>query len=366
MTILHVSRRVRLLKLVLLAFALCLSGWFSLAACGSEVITHTLESPSMAENMLGISSQRRFQVYLPDGYEEGSERYPLFYYIPGWTTGGSIYKSKFDDAIQSQRIKPIIIVHIDVTEGILFLNSPVFGNSEAFVISELIPFIDREYRTIPDSRARALIGHSMGGYSSLILPVRHPGIWGSIGGDDPAFWGMWYYLRNSGTALSCLQQLPKSIDGYSSWPFAPAVMMQLGAAFSPNPDASLLCDFPVTPQGQWIPEVKGKWEDYDLSNSDTLAEYSEILKNFLSIVVVVPESTSGTSRSDNITIISQWKAAGLDNVVRLDMPGGHGTYQPERLIAMAEVILDAMVGAEVSVSPRGKVAALWGEIKRGW
>jgi len=369
MTILHISRRTWISRFVLLAFTLSLSGWFGSAARGSEIVTHTLESPSIAGNMVGIASQRMFQVYLPDGYAESSRRYPVLYSIPDWSGGtrGYTHKNGLDIAIEEGRIPSTIAVFIHAQHagsGIAFLSSPVFGNWETFLISELAPFLDREYRTIPDPRARALMGRGVGGYSAFILPVLHPGVWGAIGVNDPSLWCMWLYTRGTSNALSDLRNMPDNFDGYNSTDTRAQIMWQIGARVSPNPDTPLFYDHPVDLNGNWIPEVREKWDAYDLSNPDTLTEYSETLKDLLSIAIVVPESTSGTNRSDNISTISQWEATGINNVVRLDMPGGHSDGKPERFIAMAEVILNAMIGAEVS--PRGKVAALWGEIKQNW
>ena len=278
-------------------------------------------------------------------------------YSDGW-----FYQGYLDDAIRSAEIPPTIVVFVDVHEGIVFLNSPVFGNWEDFMVSELIPFIDREYRTIPDPLARGLIGFSVRGYSALMLPVLHPGVWGSVGGNDPWLLGMWAFTRSSDLALSGLRGLPEDLDDYALLGFFAGAMLQLGAAFSPNPEAPLLCDFPVTPDGQWIPEIREKWGAYDLSDPEILAKHSETLQGLLSIVIIIIPVANGPV---NIPFIGQLQAAGIE-VTRLDMPGHHSYQEGERLIALAKQILGAMVGAEVSVSPSSKVAALWGEIRQGW
>lgn len=353
----------RISKPIMIAILALISLSLSLVACGSEIISHTLESPSVAGNMAGISSQRGFQVYLPDGYAESNRRYPVLYWIPGWSGGmtGYTYKNGLDNAIEQGRI-PSTMAVIIITYQIAFLSSPVFGDWEAFLISELIPFIDKEYRTIPEPRARALMGRSMGGYTSFILPVLHPGVWGSIGVNDPSFFVMWRYIRNTSMALLDLRNMPNNVDGYNSTDTYAQVMWQIGARVSPNPDTPLFYDHPVDSNGNWVPEVREKWDGYDLSNPDTLAEHSGTLKDLLSIAIVVPTGGNGPA---NVTFINQLSAAGIE-VTRLDVPGGHMDDESERFVSIAEVILNAMIGAEVSVSRRGKVASLWGEIKQGW
>jgi len=44
---------------------------------------------------------------------------------------------------------PVIVVNIAGRQGLVLLNSAVFGRWEDFVVDELLPFIDAEYRTIP-------------------------------------------------------------------------------------------------------------------------------------------------------------------------------------------------------------------------
>jgi hypothetical protein len=160
---------------------------------GSELVTHELNSIEIAANKPWsgsgtlISSLRTLQVYLPDGYSENKDRhYPVIYWIPGYCgyADGNSYKQALDEAIGDGTIPPVIAVFIDVRECITFLEQGM----EDFMIYELIPFIDSEYRTIPDPTGRALMGHSIGGFSALMLPFLHPGIWSAIGGNDPSTW----------------------------------------------------------------------------------------------------------------------------------------------------------------------------------
>jgi len=318
---------------------------------------------------------RNFQVYLPDEYKSNeNERYPVLYWIPGWGGGvqGYSYKSYIDDAINSGKIPPTIAVFIDVHEQLWFLNSVALGNWENLLTLEIIPFIDQNYRTIADPLARGLMGHSAGGYTAFMLPLRNPGIWGSIGGNDPGLWGMYAYIRDKedfkffppfSEIQSGYKDLPKDIGAYNSianW--YTKDLIQFGTAFSPNPNSPILCDLPADGNGNWFPEVREKWSNYDLSNPKTLDKYSEILKGLISITIVTATGAGGDGEQNKV-LIEQFRSAGI-NITQLDMPGGHGDQTEERFIAIAEQILKAMIGAEVSVSPKNKLVVTWGEIKR--
>lgn len=351
---------------VLLTLTLCLSIWIVSVAYGSELITHELDSKEVAGNMVNISSVRKFQVYLPDEYHKREDkRYPVLYWLPGWGSGtvGVSYRKALDDAIADRTIPATIAVFIDIHEGITLLSSPVYGNWEAFMISELVPFIDREYRTIPDPRARALMGHSAGGYSALMLPILRPGVWGSVGGNDPALWIMWYFTSDWNTALQGVNNLPDDLKGRTSWRTMTDIMMQMGAAFTPNPDTPLLCDFPITPEGKWNTEVQKKWNEYSLMTSQTLTEHTETLNDLLCIAIVVPELSDGTCRTPNLQLMGVLEQQGIE-VTRLDMPGGHSYYDDKRFVAIAKSIMEAMVGAEVSVPLQESMTVTWGAIKQ--
>jgi len=368
----RISRRFCILTF---ALSLVLMFWVD-GVYASRVVSHEIESTAIAKNMVGISNIRHVEVYLPDGYEDEKYRYPVIYYIPGWTqpqsVGGDFFRNVLDDSIKNGKITPTIAVFLDVHEGMLFLNSAVFGNWEDFMVSELIPFIDKTYRTIPDPKARGLTGVSSGGYTALILPILHPNIWGSVGMNDPAFWIMWEFITDEADfpvslksdfawARSVFQTIPQDINGYASADTYARILLQVAASFSPNPNSPIFCDMPVT-GGDWVQEAREKWSAYDLINPKTLAKYSETLKNLLSITFIVPEDVA-TNRVSNIYFIERLQSAGI-SVTRIDMPGAHGDFQPERFIALTEQLLKAMQGSGTSVSPQGKVATKWGEIKK--
>jgi hypothetical protein len=156
--------------------------------------------------------------------------------------------------------------------------------------------------------------------------------------------------------------LPQGIGEYASAGIYMKIYLQLAASFNPNPNSPLLCDMPVTPDGKQVPEVWEKLGAFNLMNSNTLDKYTSTLKDLLSITIVVPEETTGTNSAWNINFISNLQSADI-STTRLDMPGGHAFWMPERFVAIAEQLLKAMQGSGTSVSSRDKLVATWGEIK---
>lgn len=62
--------------------------------------------------------------------------------------------------------------------GSFFVNSPILGNWEDFIICDLVNYIDKRDRTKPFPNQRGISGHSMGGFGVIHLSMRHPDIVG--------------------------------------------------------------------------------------------------------------------------------------------------------------------------------------------
>ena len=150
----------------------------------SSIELHVLQSDILGREM-------RYNILLPEGYENGSERYPVLYLLRGhereWvnpTEDGSrrgtiqtVY-----DALYSQGLVGRMII---VMPGLSAPSSPAeFG----YILSELIPHIDTRYRTIPIRTRRGMDGFSYGGYDMLELLWRRPTDFITAGAYDGSFW----------------------------------------------------------------------------------------------------------------------------------------------------------------------------------
>ena len=104
-------------------------------------------------------------------------------------------QSVFDKAIATGSIGPFILVSVDMTTPLgcsWYVNSPVTGNWEDFMVQELVPYIDGNFRTLPDRDSRAITGIFMGGYGAIRLAMRHPDVFGSV-----------YAMHQVGTGPEC-------------------------------------------------------------------------------------------------------------------------------------------------------------------
>ncbi|MBR1569302.1 MAG: esterase [Bacteroidales bacterium] len=147
---------------------------------------------------LGIS--RRMTVYTPYGYEKNPKaKYPVLYLLHGgggdeeaWTSMGRAAQI-LDNLIEKGLAKPMIVVMPNGNPnqraaGVLGLetinidrNDPKWANAYVnSLVKEIIPFIDKEYRTIAKSSGRAIAGLSMGGGHTTSATILYPGVFDYI------------------------------------------------------------------------------------------------------------------------------------------------------------------------------------------
>ncbi len=121
----------------------------------------------------------RVKVYLPPGYESGDARYPVVYNLHG-AGGGSPdrqwerTRKTLRDAMENNRVAPRIYVFVEGLGDTFFVDADPGLKVESSIIQELIPLIDKRYRTIAAANGRAIDGFSMGGFGALMLAFRHP------------------------------------------------------------------------------------------------------------------------------------------------------------------------------------------------
>jgi predicted alpha/beta superfamily hydrolase len=155
-----------------------------------------------------LRNQRDLIVYTPPGYaEQTARRFPVLYlhdgqnlfdgttsFIPGqdWHVGQTA-----DACINSRAVEPLIIVGMYNTKARVreYTPTPVpkLGGGRAdryarFLVEEVKPFVEREYRVLPGVRDTGIGGSSLGGLVSLYLGLKHSSIFGKIAALSPSVW----------------------------------------------------------------------------------------------------------------------------------------------------------------------------------
>jgi enterochelin esterase-like enzyme len=144
---------------------------------------------SLEGNLEGDSPDRDVVVYLPPSYAKSpNRRYPAVYFLHGYSVGVEAYVKMLNlpemvDKAIAAGAKEMILVLPDaftVYSGSMYSNSPTTGNWEGFLARDLVAYIDSHYRTVPDRDSRGLSGHSMGGYGTLRVGMKHPEIFSAL------------------------------------------------------------------------------------------------------------------------------------------------------------------------------------------
>jgi S-formylglutathione hydrolase FrmB len=171
-------------------------------------IRHTVRSPGttvvlehvsrvLRDNPLGDPHARKVGVWLPPQYDAGgrraNRRFPTLYDLVGFTGSGLSHLNwkPFSENVAERaarlvrdgRMGPVIIVFPDCFTrlgGNQYVNSTAIGRYADYLTREIIPFVDREFRTLASRDHRGCFGKSSGGYGSMIHGMRYPKYWGAI------------------------------------------------------------------------------------------------------------------------------------------------------------------------------------------
>jgi enterochelin esterase-like enzyme len=173
---------------------------YSLAVVPGSDVFDTKNVPhgavaSVHYNSTALGGIRRMHVYTPPGYEMNRERYPVFYLLHGagdvddsWT---SIGRAGFilDNLIAANKAKPMIVVmpagHVNGAGAALggvippaaVQGMPGIGSGpDPFIndfMSDLMPYVEKNYRVLTDRQSRAIAGLSMGGNQTLNIAIPH-------------------------------------------------------------------------------------------------------------------------------------------------------------------------------------------------
>jgi enterochelin esterase-like enzyme len=136
---------------------------------------------------------RRAYVYTPAGYETGNQRYPVLYLLHGgsgdedaWFSCGRASQI-LDNLIAQGKARPMIVVlpngNITRIAAPDYVKAPPalpanqdtgrFPRFPETVVSDLVPFIDKTYRTRTDRESRAIAGLSVGGAQAMYTAFNH-------------------------------------------------------------------------------------------------------------------------------------------------------------------------------------------------
>jgi hypothetical protein len=159
-----------------------------------RVEEHAFESEVLKGNPLGDPYVRPLWVYLPPGYDDDPERrYASVYVIQGLTgqldmwRNRAAFRKNFPEAVDERFAReespPCVLVWVDAWTslgGAQFIDSPGTGRYHTYLCEEVIPWVDANYRTLPEAAHRGITGKSSGGYGAMVTPMLRPDLFGGL------------------------------------------------------------------------------------------------------------------------------------------------------------------------------------------
>jgi len=163
-----------------------------------RIVTLEHTSKVLAGNPLGDSHVRPLDVWLPPQYDQAKgrgrgARFPVIYDLVGFTGTGRMHTAPrtFEEnvperaarLIHERKMAPLIIVFPDcftALGGNQYVNSSAIGRYADYLTRELVPFVDKEFRTRASREHRGCFGKSSGGYGAILHGMKYSRYWGAV------------------------------------------------------------------------------------------------------------------------------------------------------------------------------------------
>ena len=170
----------------------------STAAENVSVLSEEFYMPQLDRN-------RKIWIYLPPGYDVSDKNYPVMYMHDGQNLfdSNTSYSGEWEvdetlNKLYQEKGFELIVIGIDnggdkrLDEYSPWKNKN-YGGGEGeayvdFIVKNLKPYVDKNYKTISDKNNTAIMGSSMGGLISYYAALKHPDVFGKTGVFSPSFW----------------------------------------------------------------------------------------------------------------------------------------------------------------------------------
>ena len=269
-----------------------------------RLVEVTIASRALQGNLAGDPTERTVVVYTPDGYEESRDDYPLLVDLVGFTGSGFSHvgwrafwenvPQRLDRLVAGGSMGPVVAVFPDCftsVGGNQYINSTATGNWEDFLIDEMIPRIEAEFRVRRGRAHRAVFGKSSGGYGAIVHGMRRADAWGAVAchSGDMAF--EWVYATMFPATLNELAKHERDIGAFvhhlETTPkikheeMEALMILAMGASYAPDPSAPKGLSLPVDLETcELIDEAWRRWLEHDPLR---LADRTDCLDNLRSL-----------------------------------------------------------------------------------
>ena len=226
-----------------------------------------IHGTALEGNLEGNAVDRDVIVFLPPSYaSEPTRHYPVVYALHGYSIGAEqwtheIHVPQTLEGAFAQGAQEMIVVLPDsktVHNGSMYSSSVTTGDFETYITHDVVAYIDSNYRTIPDRESRGLAGHSMGGYGTTRLGMKHPDVFGSIYIMSPCCLS----ARQAGPSRPEDEQALEAVktpEDSAKLGFFLRAQLAAAAAWSPDPQNPPLYLDLALKNGEVQPDILAKW-----------------------------------------------------------------------------------------------------------
>lgn len=288
-----------------------------------------VHGPSLEGNLEGNSPDRTVFVYLPPSYEtDTTRRYPVVYNLHGYTSTAKNnvdylgLPASADRAIASGAAEMILVFPdaMTVHGGSMYGSSVTVGDWEAFIAEDLTSYIDSHYRTLAGRKSRGLSGHSMGGYGTLRIGMKYPGVYAALYPMSACC------LRPRLPSPTDIQaEAVKTIAEAQGLEFFARTIFASAAAWSPNPDNPPFYFNLPTQNGEPQAAIYADFAAGALTS--LIHQYVPELKSFLAIGIEIGDRDF--LLEDNTTMDALMRSYGIEHSFET-YEGDHVNRLPQR------------------------------------
>ncbi|MCV9928843.1 esterase family protein [Flavobacterium sp. LS1R49] len=146
------------------------------SARAAKIDTIQVFSTSMNKNI-------KTCVIVPENYKKSKKKLPVVYLLHGYSGNYATWVKSFKEVGEQVDKYGFIVIGVDGNYSSWYFDSPIDPTFkyETYVVDELVPFIDKNYKTIASREGRAISGLSMGGHGALYLSFKHQDVFGAAG-----------------------------------------------------------------------------------------------------------------------------------------------------------------------------------------
>ena len=263
-----------------------------------------VHSEALKNNLLGDPVDRSVAVYLPEGYDQSTDDYPLMVDIVGFTGSGFSHvgwkafqenvPQQVDRLIASSAMGQVIVAFPDCFTslgGNQYINSAAMGHWEDFLCDEMVPVLENHFRIRQGRDHRAIFGKSSGGYGSLVHGLHRADTWAAIAchsgdldfelcyrGDFP---GVLRALSNYDHNICAYIEKIHGAKKVHGSEFHNLMMLAMAASYDPDPESPYGVRLPVTTDTCEM--IEERWVNWLAWDPVRMIDHKEAQQNLKSL-----------------------------------------------------------------------------------